>query len=84
MDSYEVIKRIADAKKKTPAKIYLQGDLSKVDFGDLDFYGSSVSGILFCEYNEFNGFYEKNKNLITKYRIEVDRRNSAILMADHW
>ena len=34
MDSYEVIKRIADAKKKTPAKIYLQGDLSKIDFGD--------------------------------------------------
>jgi len=82
MDSYEVIKRISEAKKKTPAKIYLQGDLSKIDFGDLDFYGSSVSGILFCEYSEFDDFYKKNKKYITKFKVEVDRRNSAIPMAD--
>ena len=82
MDSYKIIKTISEAKKKTPAKIYLQGDLSKIDFGDLDYYGSSVSGILFCEYSDFNTFYEKHKNLITKFKVEVDRRNSAIPMAD--
>ena len=82
MDSYKIIKTISEAKKKTPAKIYLQGDLSKIDFGDLDYYGSSVSGILFCEYSDFNTFYEKHKNLITKFKVEVDRRNSAIAMAD--
>ena len=82
MDSYEIIKTIAEAKKKTPAKIYMQGDLSKINFGDLDFYGSSISGILFCEYSEFEKFYEANKQFISKHRIEVDRRNSAIPMAD--
>ena len=82
MDSYKIIKTISEAKKKTPVKIYLQGDLSKIDFGDLDYYGSSVSGILFCEYSDFNTFYEKHKNLITKFKVEVDRRNSAIAMAD--
>ena len=82
MDSYEIIKTIADAKKKTPAKIYLQGDLGEINFGDLDFYGSSVSGILFCEYSDFGKFYESNKQFITKYKVEVDRRNSAIPMAD--
>jgi len=82
MDSYEIIKTIADAKKKTPAKIYLQGNLEKINFGELDFYGSSVSGILFCEYSDFEKFYESNKKFITKYKIEVDRRNSAIAMAD--
>jgi len=82
MDSYEIIKTIAEAKKKTPAKIYLQGDLSKINFNELDFYGSSVSGILFCEYSEFEKFYEDNKKFITKYKVEVDRRNSAIPMAD--
>ena len=82
MDSYKIIKTISEAKKKTPAKIYLQGDLSKINFGDLDYYGSSVSGILFCEYSDFNTFYEKHKNLITKFKVEVDRRNSAIPMAD--
>jgi len=82
MDSYEIIRTISESKKKTPAKVYLQGELDKINFGDLDFYGSSVSGILFCEYKDFEKFYEINKQLITKYKVEVDRRNSAIPMAD--
>ena len=82
MDSYKIIKTISEAKKKTPAKVYLQGDLAKIDFGELDFYGSSISGILFCEYSEFDYFYKKNKKHITKFKVEVDRRNSAIPMAD--
>jgi len=82
MDSYKIIKTISEAKKKTPAKIYLQGNLDKIDFGELDYYGSSVSGILFCEYSEFDDFYRNNKHFIAKYKVEVDRRNSAIPMAD--
>jgi len=82
MDSYEVIKKISESKKKTPAKVYLQGELDKIDFSDYDFYGSLVSGILFCEYNALKEFLEKNKKYIVKHRIEVDRRNSAIPMAD--
>ena len=82
MDSYEVIKIISEAKKKTPAKIYLQGNLDKIDFSNYDFYGSSVSGILFSEYSEFENFYNNNKAYITKYKMEIDRRNSAIPMAD--
>ena len=82
MDSYEIIKTISEAKKRTPAKIYLQGELDKINFGKMDFYGSSVSGILFCEFTEFEKFYKGNKQFITKYKVEVDRRNSAIPMAD--
>jgi tetrahydrodipicolinate N-acetyltransferase len=82
MDSYEVINYIANAEKKTPAKIYLQGDLGKINFGNFDFYGSGDSGILFCEYKEFNNFYKKNKKYIQKFRLETDRRNSAIPLAD--
>ncbi len=82
MDSYEVIRKISESKKKTPAKVYLQGNLDKIDFGKLDFYGSSISGILFCEYSEFKEFYERNKLHLTKFKIEVDRRNSAVPMAD--
>ncbi len=69
-------------KRKLRPKIYLQGNLGEIDFGDLDFYGSERSGILFCEYKEFNEFYKKNKQHILKYRIETDRRNSAIPLAD--
>ena len=82
MDSYEVIKKISEAKKKTPAKVYLQGNLENIDFSSYDFYGSSVSGILFCEYSEFEKFYNTNKQHIQKHKIEIDRRNSAIPMAD--
>jgi tetrahydrodipicolinate N-acetyltransferase len=82
MDSYQIIKTISEAKKKTPAKIYLQGDLGKIKFGDLDFYGSDIFGILFCEHSDFEKFYESNKSFITKFKVEVDRRNSAIPMAD--
>jgi 2,3,4,5-tetrahydropyridine-2,6-dicarboxylate N-acetyltransferase len=82
MDSYEVIKKISDAKKKTPAKVYLQGNLNEIDFSNYDFYGSPVSGILFCEYSELEKFFDINKQHIQKHKIETDRRNSAIPMAD--
>jgi 2,3,4,5-tetrahydropyridine-2,6-dicarboxylate N-acetyltransferase len=82
MDSNKIIQTISESKKKTPAKIYLQGELDKINFSGLDFYGSSVSGILFCEYSEFQKFYETNKSFISKHKIEIDRRNSAIPMAD--
>jgi len=82
MDSYEIIKYISDSQKKTPVKVYLNGNLGKVDFSNYDFYGNEISGILFCEFNDFKNFYSVNKNKINKYRIENDRRNSAIPLAD--
>lgn len=82
MDSFEVINYISNAEKKTPAKIYLQGKLGEIDFDQMDFYGSEKSGILFCEYDDFEKFFRKNKKYISKYRIETDRRNSAIPLAD--
>lgn len=82
MDSYEIIKYISDSKKKTPVKVYLNGKLEKIDFSNYDFYGNEISGILFCEFDEFKIFYSSNKENINKYRIENDRRNSAIPLAD--
>ena len=82
MDSYEIINYIAESKKKTPARIFLQGNLDKINFGDLDFFGAGAFGILFCEYKEFQNLLEKNKQYIDKYKIDIDRRNSAIPMAD--
>lgn len=82
MDSYEIINFIANSEKKTPAKVYLQGDLSKINFGDLEFFGNDNSGILFIEYDSFYSFYDLNKQFISKHKIEIDRRNSAIPLAD--
>ncbi len=82
MDSYEIINYISNSVKKTPAKVYLQGNLSKIDFKEFEYFGNDESGVLFCEQSEFLKLYEKNKSFIIKYRIEIDRRNSAIPLAD--
>jgi len=82
MDSFEIIKYIADSKKKTPIKVFLQGNLTSINFETLDFYGNSESGVLFCEYSEFEIFMQKNQQSILKHRLEIDRRNSAIPLAD--
>ena len=82
MDSYEIIKYIADAQRKTPSKIYLSGELGGIDFGQMEFYGDDKWGVLFCEYNTFEEFLAKNRRFIKNYRVETDRRNSAIPMAD--
>ena len=82
MDSYEIIRYISESKKKTPARVYLQGKLDEINFGELDFYGNEKSGVLFCEFEQLESFLQKNKSFISKHKIETDRRNSAIPMAD--
>ncbi len=82
MNSFDLINYISKAEKKTPAKVYLQGDLSSADFKNLNFFGENNFGILFCEYEEFKEFYELNKTFVTNYKIEIDRRNSAVPLAD--
>jgi len=82
MDSYEIINYIASSRKRTPAKVYLQGKLNEINFDVLEFFGGNTSGILFCELTEFEKFYLANKASIDKYRVELDRRNSAIPLAD--
>jgi len=82
MDSYEIINYIATSPRKTPVRVYLSGKLGKVEFEGMEYFGNKKSGILFCDYSDFEKFYEENKNNIKKYRIENDRRNSAIPLAD--
>jgi len=82
MDSYEIINYIAKSEKKTPVKAYLKGNLEKINFSGLDFFGGDGFGILFCEYKVFQKFYDENKTHINNFRIEADRRNSAIPLAD--
>jgi 2,3,4,5-tetrahydropyridine-2,6-dicarboxylate N-acetyltransferase len=82
MDSYEIINYISNSVKKTPVRVFLQGDLGKIDFNNLDFFGTNDFGILFCEHIEFLKLLDKFKDDIKKYKLENDRRNSAIPLAD--
>ena len=83
MDSHEIIKYIADAERRTPCKIFLSGNIDKMDFSNFDFFGNAEWGVLFCELSEWKSFQKENQNLISKYKIEMDRRNSAIPLADY-
>ncbi|MBS5938363.1 2,3,4,5-tetrahydropyridine-2,6-dicarboxylate N-acetyltransferase [Clostridium sp.] len=79
-DPYEIAKFIKDSKKTTPVRAYINGDLSNSKFDDLEWYGSNNFYVIFGEAPLVLNFIEKNSALINHYRIENDRRNSAIPM----
>ncbi len=81
-DPYEIARYIKDAKKITPIKAYISGDIKKINLKDFEHYGEEDSTIIFGEAKEVLSLIEKNKNYIKRYRIENDRRNSAIPMLD--
>lgn len=81
-DPYEIARFIKEAKKTTPVKAYVSGDLSSCSFGNMDVYGSDNFYVIFGESNEVSDLIIKNKEKIKKFKIENDRRNSAIPLMD--
>lgn len=81
-DPYELAKYIKEAKKSTPVKVYASGDLSQCDFGNIEHFDGNNLHILFGESDEISEFLTSNKNKIEKFRLEQDRRNSAIPTLD--
>lgn len=82
MDSYQIINYIAQAKKTTPLKVYLKGNLENIDLANYEFYGNEKFGILFIDLPQWNDFYAKYQDYVKSYRIENDRRNSGVPLAD--
>lgn len=81
-DAYAIARFIKEAKKTTPVKVYIKGNLDQVDFGSFQVFGEGNSKIVFGDYNEVNPFLEANKDKIEDFVIENDRRNSAIPLLD--
>lgn len=81
-DPYELARYIKDAKKSTPVKAYIDGNLKGLDFGNVDVFGDNNFYVLFGEGEEVLNFINKNKNSIKKYRLENSSRNSAIPLLD--
>ncbi len=77
---YDIARYIKDAKKSTPLKVYLKGNLTDEDFNNLEFYGSNGNYTLFGEKEDIISFLSKNQSKINKHRIENSKRNSAIPM----
>ncbi|GAB6281536.1 MAG: 2,3,4,5-tetrahydropyridine-2,6-dicarboxylate N-acetyltransferase [Ignavibacterium sp.] len=82
MDSYEIIDFISNSPRKTPIKVYLKGKLNEINFSEVEFYGNEKFGVLFCEYSIFKEILSKHKDKINQFKIEIDRKNSAVPLAD--
>lgn len=81
-DPYEIARYIKESKKATPVKAYVVGKLSNLSFENVDAYGTDNFYVLFGESNIVSDFIMKNKDNIEKFKIENDRRNSAIPLLD--
>lgn len=81
-DPYEIARYIKEAKKATPVKVYVDGDLSGNNFGSIEAYGSNGFYVLFGEGTEVSELILKNRDRIKKFKMEQDRRNSAIPLMD--
>lgn len=79
---YEIAKFIKNAKKTTPIKVYVNGDISQCTVNNFQRYGDGKFFILFGESSVIMPFIMENKDKIETFRIEQDRRNSAIPLID--
>ena len=81
-DPYEIARFNKDSKKTTPVKVYVNGDLSEASLENIEYYGSGNFYILFGETDAITEIILANKHKIKTFRVENDRRNSAIPMLD--
>ena len=82
LDAYEIAKFIKDAKKRTPVKLYLKGNMNAIDFSNVMSFGDQYHQIVFGEIVEIDKILTNFKLYITEHVLEYDRRNSAIPLLD--
>jgi 2,3,4,5-tetrahydropyridine-2,6-dicarboxylate N-succinyltransferase len=81
-DPYEIARYIKEAKKSTPVRVYVNGDLSKCNVENIQIFGSGNFYIIFGESEEVSNLLIENRANIKDFRIENDRRNSALPLID--
>lgn len=79
---YAIAKFIKDAKKSTPVKVYVDGNLKNAPSDNIKKFGHENFWVLFGEHDIISSYLSKHEDLIQDYSIENDRRNSAIPMLD--
>ncbi|CAH1856167.1 2,3,4,5-tetrahydropyridine-2,6-dicarboxylate N-acetyltransferase [Convivina intestini] len=81
LNAQEIINYIGSAKKKTPVKVYLKGDLKQVDFPEnVKVFGGDDFATVFGDWAEVAPLLE-NKAIVD-FQIENDARNSAVPLLD--
>ncbi|RIV17538.1 2,3,4,5-tetrahydropyridine-2,6-dicarboxylate N-acetyltransferase, partial [Alicyclobacillaceae bacterium I2511] len=82
-DALQLIELIRSSQKRTPVKVYLKGELSKLDFpATVKTFFSGNAGVAFGEWQDIEPVLEAHKAPGFDFVVESDRRNSAIPMLD--
>lgn len=82
MKTEDIINLISTSKKKTPVEVFLKGDIGKMKFENVEFFGDEKFGIIFGEYADVMRILKDNADHVLGYHVEVIARNSAIPLAD--
>ena len=83
MTATEIIDFIANSTKKTPVKVYVKGEMAKLDWPeDSKVFSETHTGVVFGDWQILSPFLEKNAEKIIYYQVENVSRNSAIPLLD--
>lgn len=81
MSAEEIINYIGNSKKITPVKVYVQGDVSNVNFpSDVKVFKSNDLAILIGDYKTIEPILKDNN--LTDIYVETAAQNSAVPMLD--
>lgn len=81
MSAEEIINYIGNSKKITPVKVYVQGDISNVNFpSDIKVFKSNDLAILIGDYNTIEPILKDND--LNDVYVETAAQNSAVPMLD--
>lgn len=81
-DPYEIARYIKNARKTTPVKAYIKGSLKNLEAEDLEIFGEGSFYVIFGENAVVENYIKANMDHIKSFKLEFDRRNSAIPMLD--
>lgn len=83
LDAQAIINYIGNAPKKTSVKVYLKGDLGKVNFPEgVQKFINEHTGVIFGDWQVIEPVLKENQAVIDDYHIENDCRNSAVPLLD--
>ncbi len=80
MDAQEIIRTIAEAKKKTPVKLIIR-EKAPIDYGSAKVFGAADK-IVFGDWNELGPILAEHAADIDDMVVENDCRNSAVPFLD--
>lgn len=81
-DPYAIAAYIKQAEKKTPIKLYINGNFKDIEFSSVKCFGDDKHKIIFGDIKQIDELLANYKHLITDSVMEYDRRNSAIPLLD--